>query len=73
MIRTPTQNNCPIARIIVFAFICAILSTCMSACGGSFDSEDDSENECTIDGFTYSKNFVGPIPISENDCRNLVK
>ena len=72
MIHAPNQNNCPIARIIVFAFICAILSTCMSACGGSYP-EDENNNECTIDGFTYSKNFVGPIPISENDCRNLVQ
>lgn len=70
MIRTPTQNSCPVIRVIVFAIICFLLSTLLSACGGSFDSE---ENECTIDGFTYNKHFVGPLPISENDCRNLVK
>lgn len=69
MIHAPNQNNCPIGKIIVFAFICAILSTCMG-CGGSYPED---ENECTIDGFTYPKNFYGPIPISENDCRNLVK
>lgn len=70
MIRAPNQNTCPIGKIIVFAFICAILSTCIG-CGGSYDPE--TQDECTINGFTYPKNFVGPIPISETDCRNLVK